>query len=132
MSLPQSSLPPVLLAGGPSAATDRRRQRRLQHLADAGIALLLLLTLGIVFLTDRRWPGGDALYARNASSGRFLFDPLRVPIAEVRQNPQRQEWIGAYGGTRGIGGGRPPRTGLARPAPGGRRPLGARRAPRPA
>ena len=99
MSLPQSNLPPVVLAGDPSAETDHRRQRRLQHLTDAGIALLLLLTLGIVFVTDRRSPGRDALYARNASSERFLFDPLHVPIAEVRQNPQRQEWIGAYGGT---------------------------------
>ena len=99
MSLPQSNLPPVLLAGDPSAEADHRRQKRLQHLTDASIALLLLLTLGIVLVTDRRSPGGDALYARNASSERFLFDPLRVPIAEVRQNPQRQEWIGSYGGT---------------------------------
>ena len=99
MSLPQSNLPPVVLAGDASAEADRRRQRRLQRLTDAGIALLLLLALGIVFLADRRMPGDDALYARNTSSARFLFDPLHVPIAEVRQNPQRQEWIGAYGGT---------------------------------
>jgi len=29
----------------------------------------------------------------------LLFDPLHVPIAEVRQNAERKEWIGAYGGT---------------------------------
>ncbi len=98
MSLPQNILPPVLLADDPPAKADHRRQRRLQYLTDAGMVLLLLLTLGIVFVTDRRAPG-DALYARNASASRFLFDPLQAPIAEVRQNPQRQEWIGAYGGT---------------------------------
>ena len=38
-------------------------------------------------------------YARTASSERFLFDPLRAPIAEVRQNQERQQWIGAYGAT---------------------------------
>lgn len=99
MSLPQSNLPPVVLVGDPPAETDHRRQRRLQRLTDAGIAVLLLLALGIVLVTDRRSPGRDALYARNASSARFLFDPLHAPIAEVRQDPQRQEWIGAYGGT---------------------------------
>ncbi len=99
MSLPHSNLPPVVLVGGPSTEADHRRQRRLQRLTDASIALLLLLTLGIVFVTDRRSPGGDALYARSASTERFLFDPLLVPIAEVRQSPQRKEWIGAYGGT---------------------------------
>jgi hypothetical protein len=99
VSLPQTSLPPALPAGDPSAEAERRRQRRMQHLTDASIALLLLLALGIVLVTDRRSPGTDALYARNAGSARFLFDPLHVPIAEARQNPQRQEWIGAYGGT---------------------------------
>ena len=99
MSVPQNIVPPVLLVGDPPAKADHHRQRRLQYLTDAGMALLLLLTLGIVFVTDRRAPG-DALYARNASASRFLFDPLQAPIAEVRQNPQRQEWIGAYGGTK--------------------------------
>ena len=103
MFLPQSNLPPpvppAVPQSGTPAETDHRRQRRLQYMTDAGIALLLLLTLGIVFVTDRHSPAKDALYARNASSARFLFDPLRVPIAEVRQNPKRQEWIGAYGGT---------------------------------
>jgi len=100
MSLPQINLPPVVPMGGPPAEAERHRQRRSQRLTDAGIALLLLLALGIVFVTDRRPPGRDALYARSASSERFLFDPLRAPIAEVRQNPMRQEWIGAYGGTK--------------------------------
>jgi len=99
MSIPQSSLPPAVRVGDPSAETDLRQQRRLQHLTDASITLLLLLTLGIIFVTDRRSPGRDALYAHNASSARFLFDPLLMPIAELRQNPLRQEWIGAYGGT---------------------------------
>jgi hypothetical protein len=99
MSLPQTTLPPVVLADGPSTETDHRRQRRVQRLTDASIALLLLLTLGIVFVTDCRSPGGDALHAHNASSERLLFDPLREPIAEVRQNPQRTEWIGAFGAT---------------------------------
>ncbi len=99
MSLPPSNLPPVLLAGGPSARLDRRREKRLQYVTDAGIALLLLLTLGIVFLSDRHSPAADALYAHSASSERFLFDPLRAPIAEVRENEQRSEWIGAYGAT---------------------------------
>ena len=89
MSLPQTTLPPVVLADGPSTETDHHRQRRVQRLTDASIALLLLLTLGIVFVTDCRSPGGDALHAHNASSERLLFDPLREPIAEVRQNPQR-------------------------------------------
>ncbi|MGA2253515.1 MAG: hypothetical protein ABSG53_02545, partial [Thermoguttaceae bacterium] len=66
MSLPQTSLPPVVLPGDRSAETDHRRQRRLQRLTDASIGLLLLLALAIVFVTDRRSPGRDALYARNA------------------------------------------------------------------
>jgi hypothetical protein len=99
MSVPQSTLPPVVLASDTAVETNRRRQRRLQQVTDAIIALLLLLALGIVFVTDRRSPGRDALYARSASSARFLFDPLHVPIAEVRQNRQREEWVGAYGGT---------------------------------
>jgi len=100
MSLPPTNLPPVVLVGGPPAESDRGRQRRLRRLTDASSALLLLLALGVVFVTDRRSPGRDALYARHASADRFLFDPLRAPIAEVRQNPLRQEWIGAYGGTK--------------------------------
>ena len=129
MSLPPSNLPPVLLAGGPSARLDRRREKRLQYVTDAGIALLLLLTLGIVFLSDRHSPAADALYAHSASSERFLFDPLRAPIAEVRENEQRSEWIGAYRGYAGVGIGRPPRPRLAGPAPVRRRPLGARCTP---
>ena len=100
MSIPQSNLPPVVLAGDVSAESEHRRQRRVQRLTDAGIALLLLLTLGIVFLTDRRIAGqGRDLRPQCKLSERFLFDPLHEPIAEVRQNPQRQDWIGAYGGT---------------------------------
>jgi hypothetical protein len=99
MSLPQNNMPPVVLAGSPDSGSDRQRQRTRRVLADASIALLLLLTLGLVFFSDLRAPGRDALYARSASSERFLFDPLRAPIAEVRQNQERKEWIGAYGGT---------------------------------
>ncbi len=103
MSLPQSNLPPpvppAVPQSGTPAETDHRRQRRLQYMTDAGIALLLLLTLGIVFVTDRRSPARTPCTPAMQAPQRFLFDPLRVPIAEVRQNPQRQEWIGAYGGT---------------------------------
>jgi hypothetical protein len=80
------------------AAEEDRHRRRVQYLTDASIALLLLLALGIVFVLDRRSPGKDALYSSNAGNDRFLFDPLHKPIAVVRQNPQRQQWIGAYGG----------------------------------
>jgi hypothetical protein len=99
MSIPQAGPPPPVLLNEPHAVADHHRQRRLRWLTDASLALLLLLALGIVFITDRRSPGRDALYARDAGSSRFLFDPLHVPIAEMRQNQQRQEWFGAYGGT---------------------------------
>jgi hypothetical protein len=98
----RSNPPPIAPIGpppaGPPSGDDHGRRRRSQRLADIGIALLLLLTLGLVFLSDRRSPG-DRLYARNASTERFLFDPLHAAIAEVRQNPQRKEWIGAFGAT---------------------------------
>ncbi len=81
-----------------TAEADSHR-RRVQRLTDASIALLLLLALCIVFVLDRRSPGKESLYAGNAGNDRFLFDPLHEPVAAVRQNPQRQEWIGAYGGT---------------------------------
>ena len=94
MSVPLPPPPP-----DQHAAEDDRHRRRLQYLTDASVAFLLLLALGIVFVLDRRSPGKDALFAHNADSERFLFDPLHEPIAAVRQDPQRKEWIGAYGGT---------------------------------
>jgi len=99
MPLPQNNLPPVVLASDADADAQRRRHWRMHRLADVGIALLLLLTLGIVFVTDLRAPGREAIYARTASAERFLFDPLREPLAEVRQNQQKNQWIGALGGT---------------------------------
>jgi hypothetical protein len=99
MSLPQNSLPPAVPAGDSHSDTDSRPHRGLHRLTDAGIAMLLLLTLGIVFLIDRRSPAGDAIHARSGSLVRLLFDPLREPIAEVRQSAEKKVWIGAFGGT---------------------------------
>jgi hypothetical protein len=82
---------------GPTAESPGHRLRRL--LADAAVAVALLIALGIVFALDRSATGTSSDFAQRFASSHTIFDVLRTPIAEVREDPKRQRWIGAFGGT---------------------------------
>ncbi|MGA2065566.1 MAG: prenyltransferase/squalene oxidase repeat-containing protein [Thermoguttaceae bacterium] len=99
MSIPQPPAPPPpqgINGAAEPKPSDRSGRRRL--LADAAGGLALLLALLIVFLLDRNAAGRPSAFERKFAST-TIFDPLATPIAEVREYPNRQRWIGAFGGT---------------------------------
>jgi hypothetical protein len=101
--LPPSAPPPTHLPANlavPTADDEHRRRRKLLVVwADAALAALLAAAVLTVFLLDRNASGSAANVAKKYAHRNSIFDPLQMPIAEVREFPKRQQWIGQFGGS---------------------------------
>lgn len=94
------SLPPVVPLARPiDPGSNRPRSRTTELLADSGIAVALLIALAIVFLLDRSSQGKSSALARKYANHNTIFDPLQTSIAQLREFPRREQWIGAFGGS---------------------------------
>jgi hypothetical protein len=97
------SLPPVVPL--PAAAdpdpdhSDRRDGSVVVLLADLAVGLGLLAALAVVFLWDRAPSGTSAAFRHKYENYSTIFDPLQRPVAELREYPQREKWIGTFGGS---------------------------------
>ncbi|MGA2618165.1 MAG: prenyltransferase/squalene oxidase repeat-containing protein [Thermoguttaceae bacterium] len=95
--------PSTAAPGAAQAAADQRAEQlrtdRVRRLVDVGSALGLLLALLVVFAVDCRQAGLAGIAARRVEAEGGLFDPIHAPMAEVRQHPHHEQWIGPFGGS---------------------------------
>jgi hypothetical protein len=91
--------PPVAVPSAAEPTTSVPQRGVGGWLADAAIAVALVAAVLIVFVLDRRGPAMASALERKYAGNETIFDPLARPVAELRENPQRQQWIGAFGGS---------------------------------